>query len=518
MKTPCVVLLLIMLCSPATAEEFSSGPSPAERALLATLEPLQTRKTQLEVRLGGLESRQKSTRDLAEVISLQKETDQLVLELDDLIRQIQALGTQVAKLKEKGLLGESEEEIAEQDEVDDEMVLVDLIDGQGDVIASREGLKDLAEDDIEQLVFLAEDAISLDELGGLTQGIGDQEVIVEVIEITEITEDENVQVGDTREYIDEEGNIVTETVIEVYEEDEYYNDEEWYFADADADYLQRVRDQIAYNKDEISNYEESQIKQGLSVAVGKVQKYRQDAAALAEGISSFAQGLNEFQQQMYEQDQRIAEQRKANERKQKELRDSILAASAARDKTAAASRSQLGQGPYPIIDPYSTPARNPEAYANATHTSKPQLQVQDQPKPSQARPIGKGFSISSNSDSSSPSEGKSTEVLADKVEQETALVRRWSIDEPGRAQYWGVSYGWAWEKPCPNERREEAYSINSQNVYVRDAEKLNNWLKAFTEPDWAEENPDVNPGFSLVLDRELDKYDYEYFCMGNGLL
>ena len=91
MKTPCVVLLLIMVCSPATAQEFSSGPSPAERALLATLEPLQTRKTQLEVRLGGLESRQESTRDLAEVITLQKENDQLVLELDDLIRQIEAL-------------------------------------------------------------------------------------------------------------------------------------------------------------------------------------------------------------------------------------------------------------------------------------------------------------------------------------------------------------------------------------------------------------------------------------------
>ena len=502
-----------MLCLPATAEESSSGPSPAERALLATLEPLQARKNQLEMRLESLEFRQESTRDLAEVITLQKESDQLVLELDDLIRQIEALGTQVAKFKEKGLLEESEVEIAEQEEVDDEMPLVDLIDGQGDDIASKEVSKDLAEDDIEQLVFLAEDAISLDELGGLTQGLEEQEEIVEVIEITEITEDENVQVGDIREYVDEEGNFVTETVIEVYEEDEYYNDEEWYFADADADYLQRIRDQIAYNKDEISNYEESQIQQGLSVADGKVQKYRQDAAALAEGISSFAQGLSEFQQQMYEQDQRIAEQRKANEQKQKELRDSILAASAAREKTAAASRSQLGQGPYPILDPYSTLAGNPQTYANAPHQSKPQLQVQDQPKPSQARPIGKGFSISSNSDSSPPSEGKSTEVLADKVEQETALVRRWSIDEPGRAQYWGVSYGSAWEKPCPNERREDVYSIDGQNVYVRDAEKLNNWLKAFTEPDWAEEYPDVNPGFSLVLDAKLDQYEYEYSCM-----
>ena len=78
MKTPCVVLLLVMLCLPATAEESSSGPSPAERALLATLEPLQARKNQLEMRLESLESRQESTRDLAEVITLQKETDQFV--------------------------------------------------------------------------------------------------------------------------------------------------------------------------------------------------------------------------------------------------------------------------------------------------------------------------------------------------------------------------------------------------------------------------------------------------------
>ena len=160
-----------MLGLPATAEESSSGPSPAERALLATLEPLQARKNQLEMRLESLEFRQESTRDLAEVITLQKESDQLVLELDDLIRQIEALGTQVAKFKEKGLLEESEVEIAEQEEVDDEMPLVDLIDGQGDDIASKEVSKDLAEDDIEQLVFLAEDAISLDELGGLTQGV-----------------------------------------------------------------------------------------------------------------------------------------------------------------------------------------------------------------------------------------------------------------------------------------------------------------------------------------------------------
>ena len=495
-----------MLCLPATAEESSSGPSPAERAMLATLEPLQARKNQLEMRLESLEFRQEKTRALVEVITLQKESDQLVLELDDLIRQIEALGTQVAKFKEKGLLEESEVEIAEQEEVDDEMPVVDLIDGQGDDIASKEVSKDLAEDDTEQLVFLAEDAISLDELGGLTQGLEEQEEIVEVIEITEITEDENVQVGDIREYVDERNNVVTETVIEVYEEDEYYNDEEWYFADADADYLQRIRDQIAYNKDEISNYEESQIQQGLSVADGKVQKYRQDAAALAEGISSFAQGLNEFQRQMYEQDQRIAEQRKANEQKQKELRDSILAASAAREKTAAASRSQLGQGPYPILDPYSTLAGNPQTYANAPHQSKPQLQVQDQPKPSQARPIGKG------------SNNCNRHVCISNWEGETALVDKWEIESPEPALETGAvwGYGVAWEKPCPKENHTEAFSVNGQKVYVRDVERLNGYLKRFTEPEWEYYSEGATPGFRLAFLRNYDQERYQDICMGDG--
>ena len=482
MKTPCVVLLLIMVCSPATAQEFSSGPSPAERALLATLEPLQTRKTQLEVRLGGLESRQESTRDLAEVITLQKENDQLVLELDDLIRQIEALGTQVAKFKEKGLLEESEVEIAEQEEVDDEMPLVDLINGQGDDIASKEVSKDLAEDDIEQLVFLAEDAISLDELGGLTQGLEEQEEIVEVIEITEITEDENVQVGDIREYVDEEGNFVTETVIEVYEEDEIYNDEEWYFADADADYLQRVRDQIDLNKEEISNYEESQIQQGLSVADGKVQKYRRDAAALAEGISSFVQDLNQFQQQMYEQDQRIAEQRKANEQKQKELRDSIRAASAAREKTAAASRSQIGQGPYPILDPYSTPARKPGAIANTTNRPRPQA-----PSDAQAR--------------------------ADEKEPRMNLSNMWKICQPHNSPEAGCVHGNAWEKPCPGENRTQPYTFDGQIVYVWDAAYLDRLKKKIESSgwwiNWAKNNVD-SPRLKLTY---WGKYEYEEYCI-----
>ena len=496
MKTPCVVLLLVMLGLPATAEESSSGPSPAEKALLATLEPLQARKNRLEMRLESLEFRQESTRDLAEVITLQKESDQLVLELDDLIRQIEALGTQVAKFKEKGLLEESEVEIAEQEEVDDEMPLVDLIDGQGDDIAGKEVSKDLAEDGIEQLVFLAEEAISLDELGGLTQGLEEQEETVEVIEITEITEDENVQVGDTREYVDEEGNIVTETVIEVFEEDEYYKDEEWYFADADANYLQRVRDQIAYNKDEISNYEESQIQQGLSVADGKVQKYRQDAAALAEGISSFAQGLSEFQQQMYEQDQRIAEQRKANEQKQKELRDSILAASAAREKTAAASRSQLGQGPYPILDPYSTLAGNPQTYANAPHQSKPQLQVQDQPKPSKSTPIGRG------------SNNCNLHVCVSSWEEETALVDKWTICGPKVKGVVCAGYGYAWGKPCPEERCTQPYTIDGQKVYVRDTAYLDKLKIDIASRDYAKDS--VGPLLTLL---SWGSYDYSKKCI-----
>ena len=490
MKTPCVVLLLIMLCLPATAEESSSRPSPAERALLATLEPLQTQKNQLEMRLESLEFRQEKTRALVEVITLQKESDQLVLELDDLIRQIEALGTQVAKFKEKGLLEESEVEIAEQEEVDDEMPVVDLIDGQGDDIAGKEVSKDLAEDEIEQVVFLAEDAISLDELGGLTQGLEEQEELVEVIEITEITEDENVQVGDIREYVDEKRNFVTETVIEVYEEDEYYNDEEWYFADADADYLQRIRDQIAYNKDEISNYEESQIQQGLSVADGKVQKYRQDAAALAEGISSFAQGLNEFQRQMYEQDQRIAEQRKANEQKQKELRDSILAASAAREKTAAASRSQLGQGPYPILDPYSSLARNPQTHANAPHQSKPQSQVQDQPKSSQSATIGKG------------SNNCNMNVCVSNWEEETALVGKWTICGPKVKGVVCAGYGYAWEKPCPEERCTQPYTIDGQKVYVRDAAYLDKLKIDIASRDYARDS--VGPLLTLLSWGSLD--------------
>ena len=501
MKTPCVVLLLVMLGLPATAEESSSGPSPAEKALLATLEPLQARKNRLEMRLESLEFRQESTRDLAEVITLQKESDQLVLELDDLIRQIEALGTQVAKFKEKGLLEESEVEIAEQEEVDDEMPLVDLIDGQGDDIAGKEVSKDLAEDGIEQLVFLAEEAISLDELGGLTQGLEEQEETVEVIEITEITEDENVQVGDTREYVDEEGNIVTETVIEVFEEDEYYKDEEWYFADADANYLQRVRDQIAYNKDEISNYEESQIQQGLSVADGKVQKYRQDAAALAEGISSFAQGLSEFQQQMYEQDQRIAEQRKANEQKQKELRDSILAASAAREKTAAASRSQLGQGPYPILDPYSTLAGNPQTYANAPHQSKPQLQVQDQPKPSKSTPIGRGFSISGNSGTGGKSPENSTnQIIVYQICHSSNVRTHLSVCSI-QAGHVGKVFD-AYNKPCPQydfwrDDYKNPYQIGGKTVYVSDTA--------------VETFPEAPPDYVLI---EIDRVAFWRICDG----
>ena len=49
------------------------------------------------------------------------------------------------------------------------------------------------------MVFLVDNALSLDDLGSLTQ--------VEAIEVVEIAGDHGVQVGDTREYIDEEGNL-----------------------------------------------------------------------------------------------------------------------------------------------------------------------------------------------------------------------------------------------------------------------------------------------------------------------
>jgi len=353
-RARCVALLLMSFFLPAVAEETSSMASLAEGAVLAAIKPLQTRKIQLEKRLGDLESRQESARGLAEVIAMQKETDQLIQELDDLLQQIRALGIQVAKLKDKGLLEENGEESIEDDEAAGEMLLVDLVDEETEEYGSEEEPQELAESENQELVFLVDNALSLDDLGSLTQ-------VVEVIEVVEIAEDQDVQVGDTREYIDEEGNFVTETVIAVEEENEYYESDEWYFEDPDADYLQRVRYQIAYNKDEIRNFEESQIQEGLSVADGKVQKYRQDAAAFAQGMSSFAQGLSQVQQQMYEQDQRMADMRKASEQRQRELQESIRAANAVRERAVAASRSQMGQGPYPILDPYSTPSGKPGA-------------------------------------------------------------------------------------------------------------------------------------------------------------
>ena len=88
----------------------------------------------------------------------------------------------------------------------------------------------------------------------------------------------------------------------------------------------------------------------LTLMLSARERHRPEGASipLAEwesGHHSSCQGLNQFQQQMYEQDQRIAEQRKANEQKQKELRDSILAASAARERTATASKSLGGYSP-----------------------------------------------------------------------------------------------------------------------------------------------------------------------------
>ena len=351
-----------------------------------------------------------------------------------------------------------------------------------------------------ELVFLVENALSLDELGSVTQ-------VLEVIEVTEIADDQDVQVGDTREYIDEEGNFVTETVIEVEEENEYYESDEWYFEEPDVDYLQRVRYQIAYNKDEIRNFEDSQIQEGLSAADGKVQKYREDAAALAEGMSSFAQGLNQVQQQMYEQDQRMADLRKANEQRQRELQQSIRAANAVRDQAAAASRSQMGQGPYPILDPLSTPTRNPGAYANTTNQpgSQAPSAAQVQPKPSGSIPIGTGFSISNDSGSSSAIGGKSSEARADEEEQKMEHAHMWRICNPGCTH----AYGRAWEKPCPSERRTQPYTMDGQKVYVRNAAWLDGWKKEFKGPDWAKDN-NYAPGFGLDYSGH---YNYQESCL-----
>lgn len=487
MRARCIALLLMSFFLPAMAEETSSVASRAEGAVLAALKPLQTRKIQLEKRLGDLESRQESARGLAEVIAMQKETDQLIQELDDLLQQIRALGIQVAKLRDNGLLEENGEESTEDGEVAGEMLLVDLVDEETEEYGSEEEPQDLGESENQELVFLVDNALSLDDLGTLTQ-------VVEVIEVVEIADDQDVQVGDTREYIDEEGNFVTETVIEVEEENEYYESDEWYFEDPDADYLQRVRYQIAYNKDEIRNFEDSQIQEGLSVADGKVQRYRQDAAALAQGISSFAQGLNQVQQQMYEQDQRMADLQKASEQRERELQESIRAANAVREQAAAASRSQMGQGPYPILDPYSTPTRNPGASANSVSQSKPKFQVQEQPEEKQSTAIGSGVK-NCNMQGCIANWEKSPGAGADE------LVEFYEICPPGstRGDCGRLRYASAFEKPCPATERTYAYSINGQTVFITDIEvaRLDSFQDRFGA-DFAAEYPEHQPGFILV--------------------
>ena len=465
MRARCIALLLMSFFLPAIAEETSSVASRAEGAVLAALKPLQTRKIQLEKRLGDLESRQESARGLAEVIAMQKETDQLIQELDDLLQQIRALGIQVAKLRDNGLLEDNGEESTENDEAAGEMLLVDLIDEETEEYGSEEEPQDLAESENQELIFLVDNALSLDDLGSLTQ-------VTEVTEVVEIADDQDVQVGDTREYIDEEGNFVTETVIEVEEENEYYESDEWYFEDPDSDYLKRVRYQIAYNKDEIRNFEDSQIQEGLRVADGKVQKYRQDAAALAQGISSFAQGLNQVQQQMYEQDQRMADLRKASEQRQREIQESIRAANAVREQAAAASRSQMGQGPYPILDPYSTPSRNPGAYASTTNQPRSQApsDAQAQAKPSKSTPIGRGFSISGNSGTGGKSpEGSTDQVIIYEICHSSRVNKRLSLCSMQAGNVGSVIE--AYDKPCLRgeftfDDYKHPYQIDGKTVYV----------------------------------------------------
>ena len=494
MRARCVALLLMSFFLPAVAEETSSMASLAEGAVLAAIKPLQTRKIQLEKRLGDLESRQESARGLAEVIAMQKETDQLIQELDDLLQQIRALGIQVAKLKDKGLLEENGEESIEGDEAAGEMLLVALVDEETEEYGSEEEPQELAESENQELVFLVDNALSLDDLGSLTQ-------VVEVIEVVEIAEDQDVQVGDTREYIDEEGNFVTETVIAVEEENEYYESDEWYFEEPDADYLQRVRYQIAYNKDEIRNFEESQIQEGLSVADGKVQKYRQDAAAFAQGMSSFAQGLSQVQQQMYEQDQRMADMRKASEQRQRELQESIRAANAVRERAVAASRSQMGQGPYPILDPYSTPSGKPGAYASTTNQPGSQAPsvAQVQAKPSNSTPIGRGFSISENSGTGGKSpEGSTDQVIAYEICHPRRVTKSLSLCS---MQAGSVGYLFdAFDRPCLRDKFMEddykyPWQIDGKTVYVNDFA--------------VEKFPEAPPDYVLI---EIDRIAFSRMC------
>ena len=126
----------------------------------------------------------------------------------------------------------------------------------------------------------------------------------------------------------------------------------------------------------------------------------------------------------------------------------------------------MGKVPTPILDPYSTLARNPQTYAIAPHQSKPQLQVQDQPKSSQSAPIGKGFSISSNSGTTS---GSAENSSVDSTDQ----VVIYHIRPSGTACGKSVCVGWgeinlAYDKPCQDSDHMNAYPIDGQTVYVND--------------------------------------------------
>ena len=95
---------------------------------------------------------------------------------------------------------------------------------------------------------------------------------------------------------------------------------------------------------------------------------------------------------------------------------------------------------------------------------------------------------------------------------------KWEIESPEPALETGAvwGYGVAWEKPCPKENHTEAFSVNGQKVYVRDVERLNGYLKRFTEPEWEYYSEGATPGFRLAFLRNYDQERYQDICMGDG--
>jgi hypothetical protein len=109
-----------------------------------------------------------------------------------------------------------------------------------------------------------------------------------------------------------------------------------------------------------------------------VQQHNQAAAEFAQSMSTLSQGLNEFQNQYYQEQQRIKQQEKINKQKQRDLAQSIRDAANARKQAKLDNQNQVGPGGFPILDPYSTPERNPGAYGLPPSQPKAQSQPQGQ--------------------------------------------------------------------------------------------------------------------------------------------